>query len=46
MRRSDVTVVTYDLYVVGQHGVLREVKWWRFIALLPATLRAAQAAGI
>jgi len=23
----------YDLYVVGQHGVLCEVKWWRFVAL-------------
>jgi len=23
----------YDLYVVGQHGVLRQVKWWRFVAL-------------
>jgi len=29
---SDVTV-TYDLYVVGQHGVLREVKWRRFVVL-------------
>jgi len=23
----------YDLCVVGQHGVLWEVKWWRFVAL-------------
>jgi len=24
----------YDLYVLGQHGVLCEVKWWRLVALL------------
>jgi len=23
----------YDLYVVGRHGVLCEVKWWRSVAL-------------
>jgi len=23
----------YDLYAVGQDGVLCEVKWWRFVAL-------------
>jgi len=23
----------YDLYVVGHHGVLCEVKWWRFVVL-------------
>jgi len=28
----DVTVIC-DLYVVRQHGVLCEVKWWRFVAL-------------
>jgi len=22
-----------DLYVVGQHCVLSEVKWWRYVAL-------------
>jgi len=31
-RRSDGTVIRH-LYVVGQHGVLCEVKWWRFVAL-------------
>jgi len=25
--------VQNDLYVVGQHGVLCEVKWWIFVAL-------------
>ena len=32
---SDVTVMWshYDLYVVGQQGVLCEVKWKRFVAL-------------
>jgi len=23
----------YDLYVVEQHGILCEAKWWRFVAL-------------
>jgi len=23
----------YDLYVVGQYGVLCEIKWWKFVAL-------------
>jgi len=27
-------VSLYDLYVVGQHGVLCEVVWCRFVALL------------
>jgi len=36
--RSDVRVVCghitiSTLYVVGQHGVLCQVKWWRFFAL-------------
>jgi len=26
-------VVQYDLYVVRQHGVPCEMKWWRFVAL-------------
>ena len=35
----------YDLYLLSLHGVvslLCEVEWWRFVALLPAALRAAQ----
>jgi len=28
----------YDLCVVGQHGVLCEVKWWRFVAFIRAKL--------
>jgi len=24
----------YNLHVVGQHGILCEVKWWRFVTLL------------
>ena len=23
----------YDLYVLGQHGILCKVKWWRFVTL-------------
>jgi len=33
--RSDAAVICghkYDIYIVGQHGVLCEVKWWRFVA--------------
>jgi len=32
-RRHNNLWSQHDLYVVGQHGVLCEVKWWRFVAL-------------
>jgi len=32
-RWSDVTVICGHIYLVGQHGVLCAVNWWRFVAL-------------
>jgi len=31
--RHSNTWSKHDLYVVGQYGVLNEVKWWRFVEL-------------
>jgi len=28
-----MVTIEYDLYVLGQHGVLCEIKWWRFVVL-------------
>jgi len=32
-QQAVVTDSQYNLYVVGQHSVLCEVNWWRFVTL-------------